>query len=243
MTIAAFTFQCAFFNSLSESSYSRPVTMFTMRRARSFSFSEPVWTSTIRLPYVFPMRTIAPVVSMLSTILVAVPALRRVEPAITSAPTPGDRARAFLVVVLDAFLRGEDRAASPGHDGLHQRRVRAEGRRHFGGLEDAEPAARAGADEDDASLFPERAGDHLDADGNALVLALDRREHLAVLAEHQFDDVAGGELVDSECRGVDGFGREGLPLRAHRHNFATILQSRALQLASFARGQPRLMPT
>ena len=35
------------------------------------------------------MRTIAPVVSMLSTSLVAVPAFRRVEPAMTSAPTPG----------------------------------------------------------------------------------------------------------------------------------------------------------
>ena len=34
----------------SASSYSRPVTMLTMRRARSLSFSEPVCTSTIRLP-------------------------------------------------------------------------------------------------------------------------------------------------------------------------------------------------
>ena len=127
------------------------------------------------------MRTMAPVVSMFSTILVAVPALRRVEPAITSAPTPGaivrstnvcssvpgsqvtkmirapalprareraahelrhaagrdadddvllgrpqarDRPRAFLVVVLDAFLRAEDRVAAAGHDRLHERRDR-----------------------------------------------------------------------------------------------------------------------
>ena len=34
------------------------------------------------------MRTIAMVVSMFSTILVAVPALRRVDPASTSGPTP-----------------------------------------------------------------------------------------------------------------------------------------------------------
>src|SRR6187549_2061521 len=42
MTMAAFTFQCATFSSRSASSYSRPVTMFTIRRARSLSFSEPV---------------------------------------------------------------------------------------------------------------------------------------------------------------------------------------------------------
>ena len=35
------------------------------------------------------MRTMAMVVSMFSTILVAVPAFSRVEPAMTSAPTPG----------------------------------------------------------------------------------------------------------------------------------------------------------
>ncbi len=57
-----------------------------MRCARSFSFSDPVCTSTIRLPYVLPMRIIEMVVSMFSTIFVAVPALRRVDPAMTSGP-------------------------------------------------------------------------------------------------------------------------------------------------------------
>ena len=67
--------------------------MVMIRRARSRSFSEPVWTSTIRLPYVFPVRTIAPVVSMLRTILVAVPAFSRVDPAMTSGPTAGRNRR------------------------------------------------------------------------------------------------------------------------------------------------------
>ena len=40
----------------------------------------------MRLPYVFPMRIIAPVVTMLRIIFVAVPALRRVEPVTTSGP-------------------------------------------------------------------------------------------------------------------------------------------------------------
>jgi hypothetical protein len=41
MTMAIFTFHRADFSSLSASSKSRSVTMWTMRRARSRSFSEP----------------------------------------------------------------------------------------------------------------------------------------------------------------------------------------------------------
>jgi len=58
------------------------------------------------------------------------------------------------------------------------------------------------------------------------MIALDGGQHLPVFAEHQFDDIVGGEFVDAECCGVDRFGRKGLPLRAHRHKFVTILQSR-----------------
>ena len=47
--------------------------MIRMRRARSFSFSDVDCTSTIRLPYVLPVRIIEAVVSMLSTSLVALP--------------------------------------------------------------------------------------------------------------------------------------------------------------------------
>ena len=142
---------------------------------------------------------------MLSTILVAVPAFSRVEPAMISGPTAGamsrstkfcssepgqqvtkmifapalrprvsaprtngvmpladtpithvavrepqprDAAAAFLVVVLDAFLRLEDRRLSAGHDRLHEARRRAERRRHLGRFDHAEAAAGAGADED-----------------------------------------------------------------------------------------------
>ena len=49
--------------------------------------------STIRLPKVLPSRTIAPVLSMFSTSLVAVPAFSRVEPLRTSGPTTGVMAR------------------------------------------------------------------------------------------------------------------------------------------------------
>ena len=141
---------------------------------------------------------------MLSTILVAVPALRRVDPAMTSGPTAGamirstkfcssvpgqhvtkmmrapflrapvsaprtncvmplaetpmttsrlddaqarDAARAFFEVVLDALARAEHGLLAAGHDRLHELRRRAERRRHLGRFDDAEPAARAGADE------------------------------------------------------------------------------------------------
>ena len=50
LTIAAFTFHRARRSSLSAAASSIPVTMATMRRARSRRFSEPVCTSTIRLP-------------------------------------------------------------------------------------------------------------------------------------------------------------------------------------------------
>ncbi|OII16930.1 hypothetical protein BIV03_04785 [Curtobacterium sp. MCBA15_016] len=51
------------------------------------SFSFVARTSTIRLPYVLLLRTIASVVSMLRTSFCAVPAFRRVDPAMNSGPT------------------------------------------------------------------------------------------------------------------------------------------------------------
>ena len=69
----------------------------------------------------------------------------------------------FLVVVLDPFLRLEHRFLSAGHDRLHERRAGAECRRHLGRFDDAEPAAGAGADEDDAAALAERLRDDLDA--------------------------------------------------------------------------------
>ncbi len=59
--------------------------------------------------------------------------------------------------------------------------------------------------------------DDLDADRDALLLRWHGREHLAVFVEHQLDDVGGGELVDAERGGVDGFGGERLPLRVQGH--------------------------
>ena len=104
-----------------------------------------------------------------------------------------------------------------GHDRLHEGRVGAEGRRHLGGLEDAQPAARAGADEDQAAALAERLADDLDAERDALLLPGDRRDDLAVLVEHQVDDggreslsmprLAGliasvGSCCHFDCRGM-----------------------------------------
>ena len=66
---------------------STPPASITIRSPRSRSFSDSAIRSTIRLPYAFPLRIMAPVVIVLSASLVAVPALSRVEPVTTSGPT------------------------------------------------------------------------------------------------------------------------------------------------------------
>jgi hypothetical protein len=69
-----------------------------MRFARARSFTLLARISTMRCPYVLPSRTIAPVVSELSTSFVAVPAFSRVEPVTTSGPTTGTMARSTAAV-------------------------------------------------------------------------------------------------------------------------------------------------
>ena len=103
----------------------------------------------------------------------------------------------------------------------------AEGRRHLGRFEHAEPAAGAGADEDDPAALAQRLRDDLDADRDAILLALDRRQHLAVLVQHAFDDVGGRELVDGEGRRIDRFGGKRLPFRTDRHADQDLRNKRA----------------
>src|SRR3954467_13502182 len=68
-------------------SWSAPVASATMRIARWINFSFLVQTFTMRLPYTYPRRVMAPVEIMLRTILSAEPAFRREDPARTSGPT------------------------------------------------------------------------------------------------------------------------------------------------------------
>ena len=125
----------------------------------------------------------------------------------------GDAARPFLVVVFDAFLGFEHRLLAARHDRLHERRRRAEGRRHLGGFDDAEPSAGAGADEDDAAALLERLGDDLDAVRDPLAFLVDGGDDLAVLVDHHVDDLGNGRLVERETDGVDGFGgQDSMPL-------------------------------
>ena len=67
--------------------------------------------------------------------------------------------------------------------------IGAEGRRHLGGFEHTETAAGAGADKDDSAAFAECLREHVGAKGDAIALALHRRQHLAVFGQHQVDDV------------------------------------------------------
>src|SRR5207247_4674951 len=95
-----------------------------------------------------------------------------------------------------------------------------------GRFEDAEPPARAGPHENHAAAFLERARDDVDADHDPILFTLDRRQHLAILGQHLFDDVGGRLLVDGERGRIDGFSRKGLPLRTHRHAERTSRASR-----------------
>lgn len=61
-----------------------PVTSCISENARATRFAFVACTSTIRLPYVFLLRTDASVASMFSTSICAVPAFWRVEPAMNS---------------------------------------------------------------------------------------------------------------------------------------------------------------
>ena len=59
-------------------------------------------------------------------------------------------------------------------------RRRAERRRHLGGLDDAEAAARAGADEKHPAALLQRADDDLDAVRDALALLVHGRDDASI---------------------------------------------------------------
>src|SRR3990170_17834 len=114
---------------------------------------------------------------MFRTILVAVPALRRVDPAITSGPTAGAIVRSTKVCssvrgshVTNMILDPARLAlvSAPSTNCVH-------------------PAA-----------FLERLRDDVDADHDPVLFTLDRCEHLAILGQHLFDDVGGRLFVDGQ---------------------------------------------
>ena len=78
-----------------------PAACSRMSTPRRTSFSFFRWTLTIRFPYTYPRRVMAPLESMFRIIFWAVPAFIRVEPEITSGPTSATIARSA------AFSRGE----------------------------------------------------------------------------------------------------------------------------------------
>src|SRR5262249_36353940 len=132
---------------------------------------------------------------------------------------------ALLVAILHTLPGMENGVLPARDDGQHELLARAKGGRHLSGFEQSEAAARAGAHENDSPTFAERPRDDVYADGNAIAFAMHGREHLAILIEHAFNDVGGRQLVDGERRGVDGFGRQRLPLRVHRHSVSLTYQT------------------
>src|SRR5207245_39814 len=184
----------------------------TRRAARSRSFRERGCTSTMRLPYTLPSRAMLAVVSVLRISLVAVPALRRVEPARTSGPGAGAMITfaVFLVCRRDAF------AGPPAPDGLLKRALAGLHDtstvfgRAPGGLEPAEPAAGAAADEDQPPAGAERGDDQVHGGGDLARDAPDRAHRARVLAIHQRRDAAGVETVEARARAVGPLGGEPL---------------------------------
>src|SRR5687768_5593601 len=84
-----------------------------MRLVLAFSLTFVARRSTIRLPYVLPNSTIAPVVRVFRTSLVAVPALRRVEPVTTSGPTRGVIMRSAYGTRADSGTQARPIANAP----------------------------------------------------------------------------------------------------------------------------------
>src|SRR5690606_32291198 len=130
---------------------------------------------------------------------------------------PRDAASALLEVVLGAFARAEDGILTARHDRVHQTGRGPERRRHLGRLDDAQPAARAGPDEDQAAALAQRLDDNLDAVGDALALAVDRRDDLAILGDEEIDDVEHRHAIDAERVRIDRFSWKVLPLRLIGH--------------------------
>src|SRR3989454_6138057 len=88
MTIAVFTSPPARPSQARASSGEQSTAWAIIHTALTASFALRGCTSTIRLLYTLPNRTIVAIVSMLQTNFCAVPAFIRVEPVSTSGPTP-----------------------------------------------------------------------------------------------------------------------------------------------------------
>ena len=155
--MAVFTSPPAASSAAAASAGGRPVAVTTMRRARSTSFSLPADTSTMRFPKVRPRRTIVTVEIVLSTSFWAAPALRRVEPAITSGPTTTSMAWSAAPEISEP---GWQASADGQRSGLPGGAERAE---HVG-------RAAAGADADDGVGRADAEGGQLGGTGGGVVL-------------------------------------------------------------------------
>ena len=126
---------------------------------------------------------------------------------------PGHRSSALFVVVLNPLASVQQRLLTAGDDREHHLFARAERRWHLGRFEHAEASAGTRADEDDPAPLAQSLGKQIGRKGDADLLALHRREDLAILADHEVDDVRGRGPIDGQAIGIDGLGRQRLPFR------------------------------
>ena len=129
---------------------------------------------------------------------------------------------AVLIVVLRSLARAEHRAAAAGDDGLHPLRVGPERRRQLRRLDDREPAARAGPEEEARAPGPERRRERLRRPHDLAPRAAQRREHAPVLRLHERDHARDPQPVEPRGLRVGGFGRELLPDSSSRSGLIEV---------------------
>ena len=144
---------------------------------------------------------------------------------------PGARGSSFAIRprVLGAFAGAEDRAAAARHERPHARGAGPERRRQLGRFQHAEPAARAGPEDQAVASGEVDLAKRLRGAHDVRPRPDERLEDAPVLGLHASDDARRIETVEARRAGVDRLGRESPPneVEARRGGFLTPAIPRA----------------
>ena len=117
-----------------------------------------------------------------------------------------ERGDGALLVIFGPFDRLEYGLWPTGNKSLDDLWVGAEGRRAFGGVENAEPAAGAGPEIDQSATLAQLAGDQVDGASDRIQLRGDGTGDERVFAIDYRQHLAGGNLVEPGAGGIALFG-------------------------------------
>src|SRR5207253_8978992 len=112
-----------------------------------------------------------------------------------------------------------------GEGRVDETRRSAERRRPLCGLENAEPATRAGADEEEAAAAAERRDDRVHGRRDLAPDARHRAHGPAILAVHQCGDLERREAVEGAARAVLPLGGEPRVVNSRRRHVRMLLLS------------------